>query len=243
MLDLLKKYDFKYLWQIDNSMVTLNTINIFTNDFRNNCPLPHRNRLIDAEAGNPIYLFGRSSGNGYTEFIDLAGDTNDIQNMINENGVTIVYTHAHIGYYDTVGDDYVLKDGADGVFAWLEQKQDNGTLWIDTASNILDWMLDNENVVITAQSGNSFTVKNNNSNTISGITLKDLNNNIQYAKIGDDYQIYVDGSYVVLPKFTAGEIKSINITTGSYNTSLPRLTSVTVHLDVLKAEYEQRQGS
>jgi hypothetical protein len=124
----------------------------------------------------------------------------------------------------------------------LEGKQNDGTMWIDTVSNILDWMLANENVVITAQSGNLFTVKNNNSSVISGITLKNLNNNIQYAKIDDTYQIYVDGTNVVLPKFTASEQKVVQIVSGNYNSSLPKLTSVPVHTNVDNATYNANTG-
>ncbi len=244
MLDLLKKYNFKYCWPNCSASISADKINLFDNDFYRGWPLPRRSYLMDVEPGNPIYVFGRTHGNGYAEFMDLAGNITNIQNMINQNGVTIVYTHVHIGFYDTDGNDYVLKGDVDNVFAWLENRQNDGTLWIDTASNIFDWMLDNENVVITARTANLFTVKNNNDTAVSGITLKDLNNNIKYAKMGDNYLIYVNGSYVVLPRFAPNEQKTVQIVPGTYDSNLPVLnsSSIPVHVNVDNAVYNACTG-
>jgi hypothetical protein len=237
VLDLLKQYNFKYV-TTGLSYIGTDTINAFANNFLFNWPLPHRTSILDAETGEPIYLYGRTEGTGYPEFISLAGNTWYIQDLIDKNGLAVVYTHSHAGgYSDRINESYELKNDVDTVFALLEDKQNEGTLWIEKASDIFDWMLKSENVVIKAQSGNLFSVKNNNDAAISNITLKDLNNTLNFVKIGEEYQIYVDGSNIVLPKISAHEQKDITIVPGIYNSSLPRLTSIPAHVAVDAATF------
>ena len=242
VLDLLKEYNFKYV-ATGLSSIGTDTINAFANSFIFYWPLPHRTRILDAEPGEPIYLYGRTEGGGYPDFMSLSGNTSYIQDAIDKNGLAVVYTHSHSGgYSDRINNSYELKDDVDNVFAWLEDKQTEGTLWIEKASDIFDWMLNSENVVITAQSGNLFSVQNNNDTSISNITLKDLNNTINSVKIGEEYQIYVDGSNIVLPKISAHEQKDITIVPGIYNSSLPRLTSIPAHVAVDAATYNAING-
>ena len=239
MLDLLTNYNFKYLWVINNGSIDNTTINSFYHNFTKGSLLPHRSRILDAEGGS-LYQYGRTTGDSYSEFVSVAGNPVLIQKLIDEHGLAIVYTHDHIGYDNQSGGDYTLKNPVDNVFAFLEDRQDEGTLWVEKVSTILDWMLNSENVVITNRAGDFITVKNNNNSTVSGVTLRDLDNTISAAKIGTEYQIYVDGSYVVLPKLNALEEKTIELVPGSYQSGLPRVTGVPAHVNVDAATYNEQ---
>ncbi|PKL50525.1 MAG: hypothetical protein CVV39_01315 [Planctomycetes bacterium HGW-Planctomycetes-1] len=176
MLDLLKERNFTYIWPISNPMTGTGTSNLFYDRYKETWPLPHRNQIIDNSSGQIIYLYGRTWGDGYYEFISRGGGGNiaELQEIIEDNGLVFVFTHLASSqslYHDEVGEHRVLKDDVENIFSWLETKQDQGQLWVDTVSNILDWMINLENVEITNLTATSVTVWNNNSFDLSGISL------------------------------------------------------------------------
>ena len=241
MLDLLKARGFSYIWPISNPMTGAGTSNLFYPGYKEICPLPYRNQIIDKTGGSRvIYLYGRTWGNGGNEFLQTGGggNTAELEGIIKNHGLTLVYTHSHIDYYTIKGSDYVLKDAVDDVFGWLDTKHREGSLWVDTVSNILDWMIYLENVSITSQTGNTVMVKNNNDSALSGVTLEVLDSNINCAKIDNLYQICVDGSSVVLPKLSGGESKTVEIVPGIYDSSLPRLTQLPTYVNIDFAQYD-----
>jgi hypothetical protein len=217
------------------------TSNLFYEDYLDLSPLLHRNSIIDKTSNTSLYLSGRSWGGNSTEFLLINGGGNitDLPRIINEKGLVVVYTHSHSGYSSLVGSEYILDDEYDNVFSWLESKQNEGILWVDSTENIFDWMLELENVTILNRTGDSIFIKNDNNNIVEGVSLDVFENNISSVKIENLYQIYVDESNVVLPQFSANESMIVNFTFGNYNSSLPRLSYVDVHLDVLKADYDE----
>ena len=188
-----------------------------------------------------MYLFGRGKGNGLPDFLVPGGGGNipELMQVVAQRGLVIVYTHSHIGWaWVGSGGVATLNSAAESVFAALEAMQDSGTLWVDTASNILDWMLANENVSIDAQTGSTVIVTNRNGSQMRGVTLESPDLGISAARIGDRYQIYSTANRVVLPELGPMESATVELLMGPIDPLFPRLNYVAPHTDVLRAEYD-----
>lgn len=252
ILDLLNASGFKYGW----AETGRGLVNLFGQAYSSGSPLPHRSQVIDEESWTaPFYIFGRVFGDNYVDFVatDGGGDVTSIQDEVIDNrGLELTYTHSHgntvpvynaaTSYFNQSGSDYTLKSDVDDIFAWLEEKQEAGTLWVNQVSRIFDWLLASDQVTITARTGDTSTVHNGSDQALSGLTLVNQGGNINYAKINDEYQIYVTDADVVLPKLAADAQVEVEINTGTYSTTLPRVSNVSPHFDVDEASYEAATG-
>ncbi|MBI4580787.1 MAG: hypothetical protein HY718_13855 [Planctomycetes bacterium] len=245
VLDLLKERNFDFIWLNVSTNALSATCNFFAPVFPCGFPLPQSNQILGRNvAGKPIWGYMRSNGNGATEFLTRGGGGNidELASLIANEGFTIVYTHDHINYSSNVAGVYTLNPQIDDVFAWLEQQQNAGLIWVDTSAHLLRWLIDLENVVITDQQDNAVTVENRNPQSIKGVTLRVLNDIVQSATIDGLYQIYVNNDRVVLPELGPNEVRTVTITPGGYDSTIPRLSHVDVHVDVTRADYDAVGG-
>jgi hypothetical protein len=93
-----------------------------------------------------------------------------------------------------------------------------------------------KNNVNLSCSGSNITVQAQ--DAIRGLTLRSKEN-ISSAKIGNDYLIFLKDDRVVLPEMKAGDTFKLTIQDGSYNNSIPRISSITTThpVYVLNATY------
>jgi len=253
--DLIKDNNIKYAW-VGMLPVRYN-FNLFhsTISVEYGAPL-HKIYTVDNESKVYFFVRGGSDCENYNEFMDTSNpskgcaNTTRIENeLIKTNGLQIIYTHLTVGstdesrFYKNETADFSLltiKEDFDNFLAWIEQKQNEGILWVATVSEILDWLLYLENVSITDQNGSIITIKNNNQVSIRGVTLK-ANKNISSVILSNGlYNIYVNNEYFLLPKLNPGETITLTINTGGgYDTSIPRVYSVDPHLDIETAVYDK----
>lgn len=242
LFDYLQQYNFDIVWCESSSFVPPGAnCNLFGTYYVKGWPLPHDNQILGTNSlGRPILNHFRSRGGGQTEFLARGGGGNidELNEILANEGLVIVYTHSHIGFYHPEGSHYVLNNEPESVFAWLEGQQDAGAIWVDTVARIVDWLGALEKVEITSRAAGRYTVENRNSESISGVTLKVLDGTIRSAKIGERYLIYVTDGFVVLPALAGGEQSVVEIQGGTYESWLPRLTYVDAHVDVLRADYD-----
>ncbi len=145
--------------------------------------------------------------------------------MVRHSVVTVL-THANYAWSSS--------DGVNEVQELLNYTKDKDVLFSDHDTFTNFWNARNN--VNLSYSGGNITVQAQ--DAIRGLTLKSKEN-ISSAKIGDDYLIFVKGDRVVLPEIEAGDTLNVTIQNGSYNTSIPRISSITTThpIYVLNATY------
>lgn len=247
MLDLIKERNIDFVWVNSAFNYQSGSPNLYANPspntFLTGFPLPHTNQMLGTNAaGRPIWAHMRAYGIGQAEFFTPGGggDIHTLEQLIGTEALVIPFTHDHIGFSHKDQNGFtVINDEMEHVFAWLKSKQDSGVIWVDTVSNILEWLVNWENVVITDQRGNLLTIENRNAHPVEGLTLRVLDDRaIKAVRCEDRYQIYVDDNRVVLPSLSANQSLTLSIHTGEYDKSLPRLSHVDAHVAVLSAEYD-----
>jgi hypothetical protein len=235
--------DTKYVWSGGMQFGNRNA-------YKDPWQLPHHDGRLDYK-GNPkwLYIYGRESseygwiwgGRGW----GVEWNPQRIDELIRQKGFAHIYMHARLGnahgmsYYN--GLDTVIYEGADDLLAYLEQKMNDGDLWIEPPHIIFDYMLDKENIGVEQDNNNAnyVWVTNCNDKAISGFTLEVNDSNICSAKIGDDYQIFIKGNKVAIPKLSAHGSICVEITPGdSYDANLPRLRAVSPNVNIDSAIFD-----
>ena len=145
---------------------------------------------------------------------------------LERHSVHTILTHA--------GVIWRCENGIEEVQKFLNYTKGKNVLFSDHHTFTNFWNARNN--VNLSYTGNNVTVQAQ--DAIRGLTLKSKEN-ISSAEIGDDYLIFVKGDRVVLPEIEAGDTLNVTIQNGSYNTSIPRISSITTThpIYVLNATY------
>jgi hypothetical protein len=207
--------------------------------------LPHHDGRLDY-TGNPkwLYIYGRESSEWgwiyYGAGWGVQWNPERIDELIRQKGFAHIYIHARhrtegkgMSYYTGIG--YVINEDADELLGYLEQKMNNGDLWIEPPHIIFDYMLDKEKIDVERDDtdANCVRVTNYNNKAISGFTLEVHDSNICSAKTGDAYQIFVKDNQVTLAKLSPSECVCVQIIPGDcYDVTLPRLLQVGPNVEV-----------
>ena len=144
--------------------------------------------------------------------------------------------HSPLTILSHAGVAFSCENGTKEVQKFLNYTRDKNVLFSDYDTFTNFWNAKNN--INLSFSGGNITVHA--PNTIRGLTLRSKEN-ISSAKIGDNYLIFVKDDRVVLPKMKAGDTINLTIQYGSYNTSIPRISSITTThpIYVLNATYNQ----
>jgi len=220
------------------------------NAYKDPWQLPHHDGRLDYR-GNPkwLYIYGRESsewgwiwgGRGW----GVEWNPQRIDELIEQKGFAHIYMHARLGCGHGMsyhrGSETVIYDEADNLLAYLEQKMNDGDLWIEPPHIVFDYMLDKENIDVEQHKivATNVTVTNRNDKAISGLTLEVCDSNIFSARIGDKHQIFVKGNKVTMPKLAANGSICVEITPGdSYAANLPRLLAVSPNVNIDSATFD-----
>jgi hypothetical protein len=145
-----------YFWLGDN--LSINPLNSFDEPGF----LPHRLSAFEGLT-RPLWFFGRTKmqsweNKGYSYQVDMKHNLTpeNLDAMLNANGLCVIYTHFFFDESPTIGAFYEYKDGyceikdeVNDRFAMLDHYQKNRGLWIDTLENVFDRMIAIEDLKIT----------------------------------------------------------------------------------------------
>ncbi|PKP54345.1 MAG: hypothetical protein CVT90_01745, partial [Candidatus Altiarchaeales archaeon HGW-Altiarchaeales-3] len=256
ILDLLYDHNYSYAWNWgDYDIESIYNLNLFLNGYPDQADTRHPvlfyNNQLDTEISDNkrLYIYPAIRTDYFwREF--YANST--IDKLIDERGLHIAHVYWSSTYnipeifYNDSG-IYKINSTWESTLNHMSEKQQDMGLWCDTVSNILDHLIKVRDVTIThPDSGNKYMVRYDKKeyydrfNYVDGFTIIS-EDNISSAQLSNrNYLIFVDGNELVLNRLTDGD--EINITlfaasSGIYNYSLPRLTSVGPYTNIQKAEY------
>jgi hypothetical protein len=178
ILDLLDRYGYKYAWNGLTNAVPYNDLNmLYPSDTSIRMPLIYYNNNVDNDTSDDkqIYLF--SAGTVMLDYNNILAPKN-IDKLINENGIHIA--HSYLALPSSENYTWFVNEGTgikeimpefDKNLQYIQNKIITGRLWSPTMSEAGDYwkLLPNISVVLNADK--TYTVTNNNSDPINGLTL------------------------------------------------------------------------
>jgi len=229
IMDIFSDNDIDYVWGFNSGQAGLP--NLAGNAVGNSAGIAFQ----EGTNGIPVVI----TTGMYTAYVGPSAS--QIASVISNKGLILDHSYLVAGnlpnhWYEDEG-TIVINDTFEEMLVRLEAAQDAEKLWIPYPARGLDWMHKKQRVSIEP-SVEGVRVTNNNGDTITGVMV--INENpIESAKLSTgNYLIYVDDTELVLPELSANSISEIEITEGSYLSTLPRLIHVDTHLDVLNAVYD-----
>ncbi|VVB96844.1 Uncharacterised protein [uncultured archaeon] len=228
ILDIFDQYNYKYAW----SYIDLKTANYSPNmlqpastgDIR---PLFFYNNQVDDNTHDSKKIYFWSSVNTLLA-PDLFYTNSNTDSLINERGVHI--GHEYMGHALSKNHAWYLNGSSieiypafDSELAYIATKKENGLLWTPTMSAFGDYLVSIKDVSVIYNNDGTYTVINNGSSSVTGITLL-AEDNIQSATIDNQSLVSFGGSYgskeIVLPTLAGGQSVNLEISYGTKDASL-----------------------
>jgi len=169
ILDAINDSNIDYVWLGDAPYT--NPINSFTEPWR----LPHRLYEFD-HLTRPVWFYGRTKMGtweateiGYLSDMKHQLTAENLDRLLNENGLCVVYTHfffaetsALIPFYTVLPDGvHEIREDVNDRLVMLDYYQTHRGLWIDTLEQVLDRMiaLEDLRIVSSSQAGGKLNIQ------------------------------------------------------------------------------------
>ncbi len=233
ILDLLDQYNYQYAW----SYIDLSTDNYALNILKPSSTwdirpfLFYNNRVDDNVNDNKkIYLWSTINTIKKPDWFY----TNDrVNTLISERGVHI--GHEYFGYPNCVKHAWYNNNGTieiwptfDSQLEYIAGKRAAGLLWSPPRIELGDYLVPLKDVEVRYNSDGSYTVTNNSSASVTGITLL-AEENIQSVTIDNYDLVSFGGSFgdkeMALPTIASGDSVVLNISYGDKDSSVPTIVS------------------
>ena len=199
-----------YFWVGDN--VNTNPFNAFNEPWR----LPHRLWEYDG-LERDIWFYGRTKMEGweyynYAYWVDMKHNLTpeNLDRLLEENGLCIVYTHFSFNETASIGAFYhypqtgicEIKDEANACFEMVNNYQMNRGLWVATLEDVFDRMLAIEDLrIVSAGRPNrngawQVTLANRSSRPIEQLLIRNFDQEVTLTSIGSNSEsvLILDGS-------------------------------------------------
>lgn len=234
-LDLFTKWEYKYIWSYNDFPPNNSALNIlYTGGSGDPRPFFYYNNQVDDNLSDSEKLHLWSTINT-TKTPDTAYADANIDSLISERGIHI--GHEYMGYSTCNNHSFYTNPGTgkieiyptfDAELAYMASKKEEGLLWSPTVATMGDYLVPLKDILVTNNTDGTYTVTNNSSSTVTGVTLL-AENAIESVTIDGKQLVSYGGSFgskeLVLPTLTSGQSTTLSISYGAKPSSTPTITS------------------
>ena len=233
ILDLLDQYNYKYAWSyIDLYTSGLNIVQpASTSEVR---PFLFYNNQIDDDTSDSKKIYFWSTKNT-SSTPEIHYTTTAVDSLIGERGIHVGHDYLgmptrdnHTFYTNPSTGKVEIYPVFDAELAYIAQKKEDCYLWSPTVSKMGDYLISLRGVVVTNNKDDTYTVTNNSSASVTGITLL-AENDINSVTIDGKSLVSFGGSVgskeLVLPTLNAGQSMTLVVNYGTKDSSLPTIIS------------------